>query len=130
MHDPFSPAKDLSIFGPQHTLAYACWTPTTGSWQTLTDAHGVSRVFRSGSGTWAVELEEKGGAVASWFGVRATDLATAWHANYVSETRNTTQPPTVYLITRRWLYSSPSIPTDAETGVGEVYFFAIVRTGT
>ncbi len=46
----------LRAFGPKTEIAYARWAPSGSAAQTLTEAHGVRSVARSGAGAWTITL--------------------------------------------------------------------------
>jgi hypothetical protein len=49
--------KRLRCFGPRAEFAYARWTPSGDATQTLTEAHGIKSVARTGAGAWTATLD-------------------------------------------------------------------------
>lgn len=46
--------KRLDCYGPDTEVAYVRWSPSNAALQTLTEAHGVLRVERSGAGAYKI----------------------------------------------------------------------------
>lgn len=62
----------LRCYGPNHAVAYARWTPQTGSVQTLTEGHGIVSITRTNTGSYTARLQDAARSMTPWTQVESS----------------------------------------------------------
>jgi hypothetical protein len=118
----------LQAYGPALQLAYARWTPSGSSPQTITDAGGVSSITRTSAGLYVVNLSEGCKAIVYAHAYHIEDDATTFHFTRVQSTAAASK--TITVSHKSVVYASiASGPTASDT-VDELCVWALVRRGT
>lgn len=114
-------------YGPRMEVAYARWAPSGSATQTLTEAHGVRGVARSGAGAWTVTLDS-GCAGLIAFIQHVEDDTTHFH--FAEVTATSASAGTFTARHRSVTYASVASGPSASDTVDQIEVLVIKRMAT
>jgi hypothetical protein len=119
--------KRLRSFGPKTEWAYARWAPNGDATQTLTEAHGVRSVARTGAGAWTVTLDSACEAMLVLVAYVENDTT---HYHFVDVTATNAAAGTFTARHRSVAYASVASGPSASDTVDQIEVLVLKRMAT
>lgn len=117
----------LRVFGPKTEFAYVRWAPSGSATQTLTEAHGVTGVARTGAGAWTITLSSACEEVIPLIAYVENDTTT-YH--FAEVTATSASAGTVTARHRSVAYASVASGPSASDTVDQIEVLVLKRMAT
>lgn len=117
----------MRSFGPKSEIAYARWAPSADATQTMTEAHGVRSVARSGAGAWTVTLSSPCEAMLALIAYVENDTT---HYHFAEVTATNAAAGTFTARHRSVAYASVASGPSASDTVDQIEVLVLKRMAT